>query len=454
MGFFRKLLGGRTAEEERARADELLRSGDYGGAKLAYENARDKAEDEELRSAIEDSIDHTKDLIAKGRIERARHYVDDEEIDLARSEIEAALEVAASDEVKAEAQAVLDELERDEAVERAGEIEISDEDRLAALSASWEEAQAEEYEEYGEEFEKAMLLLLDGKPEESVRILDGILDEAEEPRYLWWEVGRAYFEIAGMEEKGEEALQTFIECMNDDEGGDARLSAHMLLAGLAEKRSDVEAAIAELERAAQALDDDPRPLRELGRYLRSKGRAEEAVEVLEMAMQTGDGDPGWPVIEELGLAYAQAGEDEKAIETLESLISLMVARRIHDFPVAATVALAALHEKHDRKERAADLYRSLADGSDRRNHVLYHFQAGRLLADLELHDEARRMLKRAAAIADDLEKKRDSESSSIPDRQGPVTDDLEKTAAEADKAALAELREKVGALLSDLDARA
>jgi tetratricopeptide (TPR) repeat protein len=435
MGFFRKLLGGRSAEEERARADELLRSGDYGGAKLAYEQAFDKAEpaNEELREALSDSIDRTKDLIARGRIARASEYAGEGELDLARAEIEAALEVAASEEVVAEAQRVLDDFESDDAIERAEEVEISDADRLAALSASWEEAQAEEYEEYGEEFEKALLLLLDGKAEESVKILDRLLDEADEPRYLWWEVGRAYFELPEMEEKGEEALQTFLECMNEDEGGDARLSAHILLAGQAEKRSDEEAAIAELERAAQALDDDPRPLRELGRYLRSKGRADEAVEVLELAAQTGDGEPGWPVLEELGLAYAQAGDHEKAIETLESVIGMMVARRLHDFPVATTVALASLHEENDRKDRAADLYRALADGSDRKNHLLYHFQAGRLLAELDLDDEARRMLKRASAIADELEKKE------LPEG--------------LDGAVVADLRGKVETLLAELAGR-
>jgi lipoprotein NlpI len=44
------------------------------------------------------------------------------------------------------------------------------------------------------------------------------------------------------------------------------------------------------------------------------------------------------------------------------------------------------------------LYRALSQGSDREHHASYHYEAGRLLGELGLSDEARRMLTRAQAL--------------------------------------------------------
>jgi tetratricopeptide (TPR) repeat protein len=72
-----------------------------------------------------------------------------------------------------------------------------------------------------------------------------------------------------------------------------------------------------------------------------------------------------------------------------------------NLPPEAMTALAALHERRGRLERAADLYRTLATGSDRGRHLVYHREAGRLLAALGIHDDARRMWQRARALAED-----------------------------------------------------
>ena len=44
------------------------------------------------------------------------------------------------------------------------------------------------------------------------------------------------------------------------------------------------------------------------------------------------------------------------------------------------------------------MYRALSQGSDRERHASYHYEAGRLLRELGLADEARRMLTRAEAL--------------------------------------------------------
>ena len=47
------------------------------------------------------------------------------------------------------------------------------------------------------------------------------------------------------------------------------------------------------------------------------------------------------------------------------------------------------------------MYRALSQGSDKEQHALYHYEAGRLLLALGLTDEARRMLTRADALTSD-----------------------------------------------------
>ena len=86
---------------------------------------------------------------------------------------------------------------------------------------------------------------------------------------------------------------------------------------------------------------------------------------------------------------------------LEQVIEFFTSRQVLDYPPSTAMTLADLYEAEGRIDRAADLYRALSAGSDRTNHARYHYEAGRLLQQLELDDEARRMLTRAEALLSD-----------------------------------------------------
>ena len=414
----KRLLGGRSAEEERALGQKLLGEGDAGGAKLAFERALQKAKDPAppFTDEVKKGIRTARDAIAASRLGEARRYLESGDISLARTELEGALEVVSGEKLRAEAQNLVDGLERSDAIARAAPVAASADEILAAMAGSWEEAQADEYDTLGEPLERALLALHDRDARRALEHLNQLLDEAEEPRYLWYEVGRAHFELeepTGAEiEEGADALRTFLECLDEHEGGDARLVAHLLLARLADRQGEVDDAVGELEAAAAALDNDPRPYKELGAYLRSKGRGAEAVEVLELALQGSEDTPDWAFITELGLAYEAAGKRAAAIETLEGVLQTLAAQRRLDFPPVTALPLARIHEEEGNLERAADLFRTLCEGSDRENHASYHYEAGRLLRKLELDDEARRMLKRAQALAADLSERLEQSLSS------------------------------------------
>ena len=426
MTLLKRLFGGRSADEEQARGEALLAEGDAGGAKLAFERALHKAKDAPAarRDELLKKMHEAQDAIAQTRLREAEAYLAANEVELAQVELQGALEVVVDENLRARAQRIVDTLERSDAVARAAPTDLSADEVLGAMAGSWEDAQAAEYAELGDPFEAALLALHDGKARTALEAMNDLLDQADEPRYLWYEVGRAHFELDEPSESelddGADALRTFIECMDEHEGGDARLTAHLLLARLADGNDDVEEAVAELEAAAAALQHDPRPYKELGAYLRSKNRGAEAVEVLELALQGSEETPDWAFLTELGLAYEAAGNRPAAIETLEGVLQTLAAHRRLDFPPPTAVSLARLHEEENNLERAADLYRTLCDGSDRGNHATYHYEAGRLLRKLDLASESRRMLTRARALAKQLEDR--VTSADHPDTQQAVLD--------------------------------
>lgn len=411
MSFFKRMFGSTTAAEERAAADRLYAGGDVMGARQAYERAieRDKGADRELAAHCEARLTSCFDTLAQQRMDEAETFRRDGELEMARTELETAIELARSAAVKEKARRALEVLERRDAVQAAAEpTELTEDERWAVIIGNWEERQLEEHDGYGEELRTALLDLHDGRTEQALAVLERLARENEDATYLWLEIGRARLE-AKDEEGGSTALGRFLERLReaDEEGqedrSDARLAAHIALSAIAEKRGDEEKAISWLNDAIEVMSDDPRPYLQLGVYLRQKGHAEEAIEVLDTAISLLDEDrPSWEAYQELGLAKADAGHDEEAIELLEKVKRFFVSRQRLDFPPSTALPLARLYEKVGRLERAADLYRSLANGSDRASHLHYHREAGRVLTELGLTTEARRMLTRAAALAEDV----------------------------------------------------
>lgn len=411
MGLLGKIFGGKTIEQRRERARELMRDGDHGGAKIELERALEKASESE-REAIQDEIDDCCDTLAEQRVEEAKRLIQQGDLELARAELEGALEVAVDDEVIAMAQAVVDSLERDDAVDAAEAVEkVSDEERWVLISGSWEDPQADEYEEYGEDFVTALLAVHDGRPEDALPLFESVLADAEAPRYLWLEVGRARL-LCDDQDGGRDALVEFVDSLAEDEVGEALLAAYIELARIAHDDEEFEEAMAFYQRAVEEFENDHRPYLAMGIFLRDTEHLEEAIEVMEAGSSLMDDvRPDWRMLQELGHAYAMAERDAEAIQQLEGVISWMTGRQLLDFPPRTARKLAELHERTGKLDRAADLWAALAKGSDVESHAHYHGEAGRLLAELGLDDEARRMFKRALALTDDDEQKAKIESS-------------------------------------------
>jgi tetratricopeptide (TPR) repeat protein len=399
------LLGGlfkkRPLRELEGEAEALFASGRFGEAKLAFDRVEARAEKEEPAVAERAQVRARTccDRIAAGRVEEAQSLARAGHLDLAREELRHALETAHSPELQAQVRSVQKSLEQRDAREQAAPpAELSEEERLTLISGSWEPLQAEELEGYGELVMRALLDLEDGKAAEALGALLPLAECTAGASYLWLEIARAHAQLGDIP-AAEAALRMFITRIGPEEGGTARLLAHRELSRLCHERGDIEGAIRELEACADALEDDPRPLLDLGNYLRVVTRPREAIEVLELcAAAFGDNSVEWPVTMELGLACAEAGESQRAIAALEEVVQSLVSRGQLDLPPQAAVALAKLHEQAGNLARAADLYGNLARGGDGAHHGTYLREAGRLLEALGLADEAQRMRERADGL--------------------------------------------------------
>ena len=396
MGLFKKLF---TADPEalEKKADALYAAGDYGSAKLAYEKALE-ASPQGAHAVLSEKVRRCKTGIAQRRIDEAKAYLAQGSIELAEHELRGALEVAIDEGVRGEAQALLNGLEARDAQGHATTPEMTDEERVALLMGQWNEAQADEYDSYGDALLDALVAMHKENFDEARTRLEALLASAPEPRYLWLEVGRARLltdDVTG----GKDALQSFLGALQDDEGGETTLAANLALARLAEDAGEFEEAMDYFEGAVHALPKDYRPYLAMGAFLRDKGHGAEALEVLRTSLELSKtAGTDWRLLEEIGLASELVGKTDDAQSFLEQVIEFFTNHQIMDFPPSTATTLAKLYEDRGRLDRAADMYRALSQGSDRDRHALYHYEAGRLLHDLGLTDEARRMLTRAEAL--------------------------------------------------------
>ena len=377
-------------------AAALFDAGRFGDAKLAYDRVAERArsEDPGRLAEAEARVVTCCDSIARERAAYARELVGAGERELAREELSHALQTARSDamldELRALALSLTDE-PPESAAPATTSAPLSDEERLMLITGSWEPLQASELEGYGEPLLEALLALERGAAGQALAQLEAIRAAAPEPSYLWLEIARAR-SAAKQSEAAAEALRTFLRRVGPEEAGAARLAAHRELARIAHDRGDVEAAVAELEAACEALSENPGPYYELGVYLRQIGRPADALEVLQLAEGLFDeGRVEWPLRMEQGLAHAGLGDDARATALLEAVIEELLKQGARDLPPEGTVALARLHERAGNLVRAADLFRALTLGSDIDNKPRYHGEAARLLDALGLTDEAARM---------------------------------------------------------------
>jgi tetratricopeptide (TPR) repeat protein len=403
MSLLGKLFGGRTLEQERAHADALFGQEDFGPAKLAYERAASLAKGQpDMQRELLARAEACANAIAKQQLAEAERMAREGSLELAFEALRQVELTAADPALQQLARERMELLER--AVVRAEVAEHTapnEEDRFELIAGGFENDQYAEYLAHGDNVKQALLLLHDGETTSARALLEEVIKTADGPRYLWFELGRARLadnDLTG----GQEALESFLASLHEDEGGDARLLARTELAQLARAKGDFDGAVAHFEAALTAAPEDPRPYLAMASFFRQEKLHDEAVEVLEAGLEAVHGRrPDVRLWQELGLTLAEQGKDAEAIKWLERMVELLSSQKLTDMPPEGTAKLAELHERAGRNTRALDLYSLLAHGSDVPRLFHYHEQAARLLLASNMVQDARRMLLRALELAPD-----------------------------------------------------
>ena len=400
MSFFKKLIGS-DPDTHLRKAEELFARGAFGEAKLAFERARDAfpGDRRSERDGVVARIDACRDGIAKNRIAQGLLLRERGERELAKEELRGALDVAADPSLVDRAQAELDDVDRVEVQQANRRVVMTREERIAVLAGSWYEEQASEYAGYGDEFFDALLALDD---EDFPVARDGfaaVLAKAEAPIYLILEHAKACT-LAGDSEAAVAGYKRFLAALPEGEGGDRRLGAHIQIGSLHGLAGDQEGALDAFQAAVEDFPDDYRPYFALGQQLRISGAPAEALEVLELALDRAGASPEWSLLEEIGLTLAETGNGPGATAQLESVLKRFVDRGDAFIPPRTAWRLAALYEEQGRLDRAADVWRMLAERGPQTERARAHGEAGRLLAAIGLDDEAKKMLKRGVVLSE------------------------------------------------------
>ena len=136
-----------------------------------------------------------------------------------------------------------------------------------------------------------------------------------------------------------EALEAFLSSLDEGEAAEAQLAVNLTLARLADDGGRFEDATRYFEAAVEAIPDDYRPYLAMGAFLRDKGHAGEALDVLHTSLQLSKSSAvDWRLLEELGLASNDAGKTQEAQSFLEQVIEYFTGRQVMDFPPSTATA--------------------------------------------------------------------------------------------------------------------
>ena len=435
MSFLRKLLG-KDVDGLLREAGEKEKAGDIGGAVLDYERALEQMEESAKRP---NEIDRLRGRIAGLRDGLADKYVDeaaaqemDGDLEGALQSLRLALDVSGSEEKRSKLDIKVEDVQRKLADDQisAPEEDLTEDEVYQALSGSWSEWQLDEFDEYGEPFKRAFLAFHAGRFDEAIAAYKELLEQAgDDALYLRLEHARALHlkahvlvekdgedgeeskeQAAKLREEAIEVIKSFRKMLPKRRTPEARAQAWSLTARIYMDMDDMDSAEDALVQAQEIVPNEPAVYLNLGRFLSSRDRTEDAIAALEQ----GEGlmDQRHPIVELLlllAMVLRKAGRPKESIERLEAINNFYAAMGRLEWDPVVAVPLAQMYEETGDIVRACDAYRNLSTGGDRDNIALYNYHAARLLKEQGRKAEIRPYMLRAREHAkdDDLKKKID-----------------------------------------------
>ncbi|NOZ87327.1 MAG: tetratricopeptide repeat protein [Deltaproteobacteria bacterium] len=350
MGLFKRILG-RDFEKLSKRGDDMLKEGQFGLAKMAYEDAlksSDKDTDPDAVEKIRNSLDKAKTALAKSNFEEAEGLVQ-------MGDFEGALKLLDVCRELLDTNRNFDEKSRKDFDNRMESLENmaiqgleqkrmkrmssaglgqnaeagpgagdeadgfgdTQEDRFEILLGSLPLVQAEEYRSLGQEFARAYLLMNEGNMNESRQVMEKLLEEKPGSIYLQYEVARLK-SLTGELEPASKLYEKILQ-VEDDIDPEVELKAVLELADCKSKLGQHEAAEEDVLAALAVHPDRVDVMVWLARILRRAGETGDALAAVTKAFNM---DPQEIACHaEMALCLDNTGKSEDASEHALAVIA-------------------------------------------------------------------------------------------------------------------------------------
>jgi len=429
MSFLKKLFGRDLAgliEDAREKEER----GDMPGAIIDYERAIDGLDekDEARRRELSGKVAVLRDRLADKFIAEAQEHIRGRELERATDALGLALEGCGTEDKRTEINKIIDSvtlMAADAQVSQPASA-MTEEEIYQALSGSWSQLQLDEFDGYGEKFQRAYLQFHAGSFDEAIAAYRQLMEEAgDDALFLRLELARALHvkahalaedkaqeeTVAKLRQEAIETIKVFQKLLPKRKAPDVRAQAWSLLAQIHTDLKSLEDAEDALMEAQNLLPEEPAVYLNLGRFLSEQDRLEDAVFALEQGEKVMDKfHPNLDLLLILGSALRKSGKVAEAIRRYEAIVSYyMNIGRLEFEPVVAR-PLAEMLEETGRILEACDIYRNLATGSDAENLGLYNYHAARLMKMLGRKEDALRpflLRAREHAVDEELKKKID-----------------------------------------------
>jgi tetratricopeptide (TPR) repeat protein len=332
MGFF-KLFGGKPPEEAEKKADALFEAGEFGLAKMEYENGlekwkKDAQGSEALEERIKKKLRKTREILARKRTQEGLEIMDSEYYEAAEESFRLALELTENPELIEELRGLLEEIGhrsgekeavpvfdpsalKEEGPERA-RPEPTDDEYFAALCSSLPEQVRREFYQYGMSFRQGYLALNEGNFQLAAEKLLQAMEENPGGSFIAIELATAYLNLERYQE-ARALTERYLRAHPDSPQG-----YHILC--------EVLWALQEFDKALELLDTCPNILAESlpvlllrGETLLKAQRLEESERLYERELKS----QGWHPDIALSLAriYEAQGKKEEARDMYGKLLA-------------------------------------------------------------------------------------------------------------------------------------
>ena len=365
MGFLGKLFK-KDWRDIVKKGDKYLASGEKGLALQEYRSALKRLE--EGSPDYNDIYEKVAEIAAElrqGHLQRAAQLSKAGEIERAYAAFESARAQSLSpesieevDELRAKLSAAVEEERKIPALhdesDEAGQ-EWNERDHFQVLLGGLPEAQAEEYEGYGDQFRRGWMALQAGDFDRAIELLEQAKESRPAP-FLLTELGRAYH--------GQNQAERALELMRaaDQEAGDEIYIKLRLVEVLwtLERHDEAE----EVLQAAHDLDEENTEVfRAIGEHALRSGDYDPGIEAVELMLEDEPNNIG--LLRMLGQLFQAKGELPQALDAYERVNGLRWSfdPENNELVFDATSALGAaqiLLELEKKPDRAVELLSAVA----------------------------------------------------------------------------------------------